>query len=138
MVAGRIRDVPNVLGKVRAKLGPGKPRFLQLAVAIILGHIDHGRLVKGTNYPRDSSSQEKPSGTPQSVTDRHGTVYACPSHRVDRVLFFFSCRRYWDSPIPSPAGECAPPLDPGGTLARRERGWGSPNTDEGTYTVRYM
>ncbi len=30
-------------------------------------------------------------------------------HRVGRVLGFFSSRRNWDSPSPSPAGECAPP-----------------------------
>ncbi len=43
-------------------------------------------------------------------------------HRVGRVLSFFSSRWYWDSPNPSPAGECAPPpLVPGGvahSLAR--------------------
>jgi hypothetical protein len=33
-------------------------------------------------------------------------------YRVDRVLNFFSSRRNWDSPTPSPAGECAPPLHP--------------------------
>ncbi len=46
-------------------------------------------------------------------------------HRVGRVLRFFSSRRNWDSPNPSPAGECAPPLVPGGrgTLAG-ERGVG--------------
>ncbi len=42
---------------------------------------------------------------------------------VGRVLSFFSNRRNWDSPNPSPAGECAPPppLVPGGgahSLAR--------------------
>jgi hypothetical protein len=31
-------------------------------------------------------------------------------HRVGRVLSFFSSRRNWDSPNPSPAGECVPPL----------------------------
>jgi hypothetical protein len=63
-------------------------------------------------------------------------------HRVGRVLSFFSSRRNWDSPNPSPAGECAPP--PFGSGGRgtwhtrwRERGWESPNSDEGTYTVVY-
>jgi hypothetical protein len=59
------------------------------------------------------------------------------NHRVGRVLsFFFSCRN-WDSPTPLAAGECAPhPLVRGGGHTRlRERGWGSPNSDEGTYTV---
>jgi hypothetical protein len=53
------------------------------------------------------------------------------------VLKFFSSRRNWDSPNPSPAGECAqPPLVlGGGAHSRRERGWESPNSDEGTYTV---
>ncbi len=31
------------------------------------------------------------------------------THRVGRVLSFFSRRRNWDSPNPSPAGEWAPP-----------------------------
>jgi hypothetical protein len=31
-----------------------------------------------------------------------------PGHRVGRVLSFFSSRRHWDSPTPSPAGEYAP------------------------------
>jgi hypothetical protein len=66
-------------------------------------------------------------------------------HRVGIVLSFFPSRQNWDSPNPSPAGECAlpPPPIPGGgahSLAR-ERGWESPNSDEGTYTVvlyKYM
>ncbi len=60
------------------------------------------------------------------------------SHRVGRVLSLFSSRRNWDSPNPSPAGECAP-LPPGsrgvGHTRWREKGWESPNSDEGTYTV---
>jgi hypothetical protein len=31
-------------------------------------------------------------------------------HRIDRVLSFFSSRWNWDSPTPSPAGECVCPL----------------------------
>ncbi len=54
------------------------------------------------------------------------------------MLSFFSSRRNWDSPIPSPAGECAPPpplvLSLGHTHLR-ERGWGSPNSYEGTCTA---
>jgi hypothetical protein len=29
------------------------------------------------------------------------------THRLDRVLSFFSSRPNWDSPTPSPTGECA-------------------------------
>ncbi len=59
------------------------------------------------------------------------------SHRVDRLLSFFSSRRNWDSPTLLAAGEYAPhPLVRGGGHTRlRERGLGSPNSDEGTYTV---
>jgi hypothetical protein len=60
------------------------------------------------------------------------------SHRVGRVLSFFPIRRNCDSPTPLGAGECAsPPFGPGGEgyTRLRERGWGSPNSDEGTYTV---
>jgi hypothetical protein len=43
-----------------------------------------------TNYSRDSSSQEKPSGT--SVTHRHGIVYtcSCPQSRQSAKLFLLS------------------------------------------------
>ncbi len=61
------------------------------------------------------------------------TGYLLPQSRQS-ASFFFS-RRNWDSPNPSPAGECAPPLVPGGGTRLRERGWESPNSDEGTYTV---
>jgi hypothetical protein len=48
------------------------------------------------------------------------------AHRVDRMLSFLPSRRNWDSPNPSPAGECAPPpLVPGGgahLLAREGMG----------------
>ncbi len=51
------------------------------------------------------------------------------AHRVSRVLSFFPSRLNWDSPNPSPAGECAP------LPFCLERGCESPNSDEGTYTV---
>jgi hypothetical protein len=53
------------------------------------------------------------------------------------VLSFFSSRRNWDSPNPSPAGECAPPprFWGEGHTRWRERGWEIPNSVEGTYTV---
>jgi hypothetical protein len=57
-------------------------------------------------------------------------------HRVDRVLSFFSNRPNWDYPTPSHAGKCAPPsLVSGGLTRLQEREWGSPKSDEGTYTV---
>jgi hypothetical protein len=57
-------------------------------------------------------------------------------HRAGRVLSFFSSRRNWDSPNPSPAGERAPPyLVRGGGAHSLTREWESPNSDEGTYTV---
>ncbi len=62
-------------------------------------------------------------------------------HRVGRVLSFFSSRGIWDSPTSLAAGECAPPpFGPGGGHTRlRLKGWGSPNSDEGTSTmVLYM
>jgi hypothetical protein len=57
-------------------------------------------------------------------------VFLPPHHRVS----FFSSRRNWDSPKPSPAGECARSGGEGHTRWR-ERGWESPNSDEGTYTA---
>ncbi len=60
------------------------------------------------------------------------------SHRVDRVLCFLSSRWNWDSPLHplTRRRTCPPPFGSGGrgTLAW-ERGWGSPNSDAGTYTV---
>jgi hypothetical protein len=49
----------------------------------------------------------------------------------------FSSRRNWDSPNPSLAGECAlvPNSEGEGHTRWRERGWESPSSDEGTYTV---
>jgi hypothetical protein len=49
----------------------------------------------------------------------------------------FSSRWNWDSPTPLAAGECAPhPLvRGGGHTCVRLKGWGSPNSNEGTYTV---
>ncbi len=46
-------------------------------------------------------------------------LVASSHHRVGRVQSLFSSRRNWDSPIPSPAGECVPPPPP-----PRFRGWG--------------
>jgi hypothetical protein len=59
------------------------------------------------------------------------------SHRVGRVLSFFSSRRDWGSPNPSPAGECAPTLwvRGKGHTRWRERGRESPNSEERTYTL---
>jgi hypothetical protein len=50
-------------------------------------------------------------------------------------LSFFSSRRNWDSPNPSPAGECAPPPPGSGGVEGHARGWVTPYSDKGTYTV---
>ncbi len=49
----------------------------------------------------------------------------------------FSSRRNWDSPTPLAAGKCAPPPfgTGGGHTGLRLKGWGSPNSNEGTFTV---
>jgi hypothetical protein len=50
----------------------------------------------------------------------------------------FSSRWNWDSPTPLAAGECAPPhpsVRGGGHTRLRLKGWGSPISNEGTYTV---
>jgi hypothetical protein len=54
------------------------------------------------------------------VYDKRGlTVLCCMQHRVGKMPSFFSSRRNWDSPNPSPAGECAPhPLGSGGRVGR--------------------
>jgi hypothetical protein len=63
-------------------------------------------------------------------------LYDSRRHRVDRVLSFFSSRPNWDSPNPSHAGECVPPLwFMGGGYYTLAWGRGGPNSDEGTDTV---
>ncbi len=50
----------------------------------------------------------------------------------------FSSRWNWDSPTPLAAGECVPPhplVRGGGHTHLRLKGWGSPNSNQGTYTV---
>jgi hypothetical protein len=60
-----------------------------------------------------------------------------PSPQSRQSAKRFSSRWNWDSPTPLAAGECAPtPFGPGGGHTRlRLKGWGSPNSNEGTYTV---
>ncbi len=57
-------------------------------------------------------------------------------HRVGRVLSFFSSRRGWDSPTPRQQASVPPPPLVGreGHTRWREKGWQSPNSDEGTFT----
>jgi hypothetical protein len=58
-------------------------------------------------------------------------------HRVGRVLSYFSSRRNWDSPNPSPAGGVVPPwLWGSGTLAG-ERGVGRVPIPTRGQTLRY-
>ncbi len=64
-----------------------------------------------------------------SQIDKRVVLTDGSAHRVDRVLGFFSSRLNWDSPTPSPAGECVPP--PYGSregthlLAEKgKKGWG--------------
>jgi hypothetical protein len=65
-------------------------------------------------------------------------------HKVGRVIIFFTSRRNWDSPNPSPVGECAPPpvLGGGAHLLERE-GLGEPqfrrgDIHSGTLYIQYM
>jgi hypothetical protein len=63
--------------------------------------------------------------------------FYCIKLRVGRMLSFFSSRRNWDSPNPSPTGECAPPRYGGrGTLAG-ERGVGGVLIPTRGHTLRY-
>jgi len=57
--------------------------------------------------------------------------------QVGRLLSFFSSHWNWDAPTPSPAGEPAPPpfVRIEGHTRLREKEWGSPNSDAGTYSV---
>ncbi len=99
-------------------------------------------LRENEHFPKTLILAEVNGGTWALILCRLGDLLgqSCPgpalSHRVGRVLSFFSSRRNWDSPNPSPAGECVPPRFWGEVHTRwREKGWESPNSDEGTYTV---
>ncbi len=65
---------------------------------------------------------------------KNGKAQSKPQSTVGRVLSFFSSGRNWDSPNPSPAGECAPhPLVRGeGHTRQGERGWGRRSTSRGS------
>jgi hypothetical protein len=58
-------------------------------------------------------------------------------HRVGRVLSVSPVVGIGTPPTPLAAGECAPPPfgTGGGHTPLRLKGWGSPNSHEGTYTV---
>ncbi len=131
-----------------ATLGPGKPKFLQLAVAIFLG-LPYIRCRFGTHLSwtlrlRDQLSkrlivQGKMFGdTLVGDTTSWYRVYLPPAHRVDRVLSFSSCRGNWDSPTPHPhAGVPPPPFRSGGHTRLREKGGGGVPTPTRGHTLWY-
>ena len=54
------------------------------------------------------------------------------------MLSLFSSRWNWDSPNPSPAGECAPPFGSrGGAYSLARGGMGGPDSNEGTLCSVY-
>jgi hypothetical protein len=63
-------------------------------------------------------------------------LFVSSHHRIGRVLSFPSpVVGIGTSPTPHPQVS-VPPLEPGGGHTRlREKGWESPNSDEGIYTV---
>ena len=64
-------------------------------------------------------------------------VYQGQGLRVGRVLSVSPVVGIGTPPTPLAGGECAPPpCGPGGGhTCLRLKGWGSPNSNEGTYTV---
>jgi hypothetical protein len=75
-----------------------------------------------------------------SKADSSRQSFHSQKHRVDRVLSFFSSRRNWDSPPPTPQACLGPPLlwfrGEGHKIAcGRGAGGGGPNSNEGTYIV---
>jgi hypothetical protein len=64
------------------------------------------------------------------------SVYISVTLGAQRELSLFSSRWNWDSPNPTPAGECdSPPFGSGGRGTLACRGEGGSNSDAGTYTV---
>jgi hypothetical protein len=61
----------------------------------------------------------------------------CSQRFTGTVLGFFSSRPNWDSPTPSPAGECVLPSfgSARGTHSLRKRGWGVPIQTRGQTLV---
>ncbi len=86
-------------------------------------------------FPMTAVSRAEIYCEPPGFQSPRGQETFCKSHRVGRVLSFFSSRRNWDSPAPLAAGERAPPhplVRGGGHTPLRLKGWGSSNSDEGT------
>jgi hypothetical protein len=73
----------------------------------------------------DSLAEETPRNSPPPPA--FGLINEGAIHTVGKVLSFFSSRRNWDSPQTLTRGK--------GHIRWRERGWESPISDEGTYTV---
>jgi hypothetical protein len=82
-----------------------------------------------------------------SALHRQKFVFIVGKHWVGRVLRFFSSRRNWDSPNPSPAGECDPlPVLGGGARSLAREGLGESQFLRGyihcgtlyTYTYTYF
>ncbi len=74
--------------------------------------------------------QEEERRGPARFKDSHVVT-----HRVDRVLGFFSNRPNSDPPPPHPRASLSPPRPRGGGTLACGRDSGGPNSDEGTYTV---
>ncbi len=92
----------------------------------------HAKLATASAYNALIFSRSYKHAVTNTVTSSF--LYAC-MHRVDRVLSFFSSRRNWNSPSPLANVPPRPFVRGEGHTRLRERGWGSPNSDDGTYTV---
>jgi hypothetical protein len=96
-------------------------------------------LLRGhNNYYKSNPKTYRYKNVVEISAEKIWCVQCRAQSKQSAKLFLQSSERNWDSLNPSPAGECIPPPPPGsggrGTLWR-ERGWKSPNSDEGTYTV---
>jgi hypothetical protein len=73
-----------------------------------------GEFVKELGGGKEAGARGRYSGV--ALDSKSGLLLAAKMEKtrsyiqVDRVLSFFSCRLNWDSPTPSPAGECVPSL----------------------------
>ncbi len=83
----------------------------------------------GSNLEVENCARQRLCGSNLEADKRRIPLYR--DHRVGRVLSFFLQSSELGLPHTPPAGECAPPLWFGGGGSH----WGSPSSDEGTYTV---
>jgi len=93
------------------------------------------RRIHNTKYDKEREREGGGNFYSTTFTDKTLSTY----HRVGRELSLFSSRRNWDSPNPSPEGECAllPPISGRRGALAGTRGDGSVQIQTSEHTLWY-